>query len=147
MTANASPALIELTRRLKELEDRALATELLWLAAEGLVEITPEGALGVWSANESLLGLAEDIGEDIELAAPVSVDPTWTGPEEEEAVYLAVDPSDVVCVARRADRVEMDILAATPLVHVEAEKDELASLTRPQRKGPARLFPRLARRR
>ena len=135
--------------RLKRLRDHSLATRLLWLAAEGRLELLADGAVGFWSDAPDLLERQEETESLIQLQSPTHIDPTWVGPAAGAAIWGAVDPVAIEAVefdTRGAPVLEVRSFTLKLRVEAEEEVEILPVRTRPRRKGPARLYPRLARR-
>lgn len=152
MTSSSSaPALANLAYRLKALKDAKLANKLLWLAVEGRIEFLPDGMLGFWSDAADVLELDAKSGATVHLPHALTVDPTWTGPTNGAAVWGAIDPCAIEALEYNSRGVPMlKVREFTYKLRVDAEEDEEAApgvRGRVRRKGPARLYPRLARNR
>lgn len=139
-------ALQHLALRLKPLRDSNKATQFLWLAAEGRVEVLSDGRIGFWSRLPSLLKLREPIGSQIRLRSPIQVSPVWPGPSSEAAIWGAFAPEAAALELDDRGKPVVTLKEFELKLRVEAEDETVEALTRPRRRGPARLYPRLARR-
>ena len=139
-----------LSMRLRALRDQKLATELLWLAIDGSLDVLEDGSIGFWTNRPGLIARQIQDGAYVMLERPLIVDPTWSGPREDAALWCSVVPEDIVGIHRGPRGVpELMVRAFTLQLRVLAEEEEAivpAERIRPRRRGAARLFPRLARR-
>lgn len=145
MVTSAHSSMIKFAAHLRALRNQQLATQLLWLAAEGRLELLSDGSIGFWSDDPAVLELSVKVGTRVSLRSSLVVDPSWSGPQEEAAIWGAVTPQSIEAVefdSRGCPR--LTLREFTLKLRVEAD-EEAAMEARPRRKGPARLYPRLAR--
>ena len=120
MVTSTHPSMIKFAAHLRALRNQQLATQLLWLAAEGRLELLSDGSIGFWSDDPAVLKLSVKVGTRVSLRSS-----------------LAVEFDSRGCP-------RLTLREFTLKLRVEAD-EEAAMEARPRRKGPARLYPRLAR--
>lgn len=148
MTQSSSPAITNLAYRLKLLDDAELATRLLWLAAEGRIELLADGRIGFWSDAPEALEIDGESGTRVQLSRALSVDIAWQGPTSGAAIWGAIDPLAVKALDYNScGNPVLVIQEFTLMLRIDEEDGlEILPISKPRarRRGPARLYPRLA---
>lgn len=142
---SSCPSLRAFAARLRSMKNVEMATQLLWLAAEGQLDVLEDGTIGFWANSPVFMRRREPINSRVCLAHAERVHPAWPGPRAEAAIWGAVAPEQIEAVELDT-RGEPVLTLREFVLKLRVEEEPEALLHNPPRKGSSRLYPRLARR-